>query len=123
MSANYRDHQYEKQNLNTIRAMSEVEKREDLKPEEKVRILATVQEAQSRAFSVKKEDIDKKKAKKVQDAERELNEEMKDHKQKVVIMAVAIPPLLPLLLAFIVYFKRKSREIQNVSKERLKEGQ
>ena len=103
--------------------VAEVEKREDLKPEEKVRILATVQEAQSRAFSVKKEDIDKKKARKVQDAERELNEEMKAHKQKVVIMAVTIPPLLPLLLAFIVYFKRKSREIQNVSKGRLKEGQ
>lgn len=29
MSANYKDHQYEKQNLNTIRAMSEVEKRDD----------------------------------------------------------------------------------------------
>ncbi|MCM8538925.1 MAG: Gldg family protein [Lentisphaeraceae bacterium] len=103
--------------------VAEVQKREDLKPEEKVRILATIQEAQSRAFSVKKEDIDKKKARKVQDAERELNEEMKAHKQKVVIMAVTIPPLLPLLLAFIVYFKRKSREIQNVSKGRLKEGQ
>ena len=103
--------------------VAEVQKREDLKPEEKVRILATVQEAQSRAFSVKKEDIDKKKARKVQDAERELNEEMKAHKQKVVVMAVTIPPLLPLLLAFIVYFRRKSREIQNVSKGRLKEGQ
>ena len=103
--------------------VAEVQKREDLKPEEKVRIMATVQEAQSRAFSVKQEDIDKKKARKVQDAERELNEEMKAHRQKVVVMAVTIPPLLPLILAFIVYFRRKSREIQNVSKDRLKEGQ
>ena len=103
-------------------AVAEVQKRDDLKPEEKVRILTTVQESQSRQFQVRKEDIDKKKTKKVQDAERELNEQMNDHKQKVVIMAVAIPPLLPLLLAFIVYFRRKSREIQNVSKSRLKEG-
>jgi len=98
-----------------------IQKDEKLKPEEKIRILATVQEEQSRQFSVKKEDIDKKKARKVQAAERELNEEMKSHKQKVVFMAVAIPPLLPLALALIVYFKRRSREIQNVSKSRLKE--
>ena len=102
-------------------AVALIQKDESLKPEEKMRTLATVQEQQSRQFSVKKEDIDKKKARKVQTAERELNEEMKSHKQKVVFMAVAIPPLLPLFLALIVYFKRRSREIQNVAKSRLKE--
>ena len=102
-------------------AVALIQKDETLKPEEKMRTLATVQEQQSRQFAVKKEDIDKKKARKIQTAERELNEEMKSHKQKVVFMAIAIPPLLPLFLALIVYFKRRSREIQNVSKSRLKE--
>lgn len=116
----------EKEMENAQKALDEavalIQKDDKLKPEEKMRTLATVQEQQSRQFSVKKEDIDKKKTRKIQAAERELNEEMKSHKQTVVFMAVAIPPLLPLFLALIVYFKRRSREIKNVSKSRLKEG-
>jgi ABC-2 type transport system permease protein len=107
------------QNLNA--AVAAVQKRDDLKDEEKMRILATVQESQNQAFTNKQDEINKRKERKIQDEERQMEEAMKSHRRKVVVMAVVMPPLLPLFIGLFVYFKRRSREMNNVSKKRIKE--
>lgn len=103
-------------------AVAAVQKRDDLKDEEKLRILATVQESQSQAFSNKQEEINKRKDRKIQDEERKMSEAVKSHRRQVVVMAVVLPPMLPLFIGLFVYFKRRSREINNVSKNRIKEA-
>ena len=104
------------------KAVAAVQKRDDLKDEEKLRILATVQESQSQAFSNKQEEIDKRKNRKIQDEERKMEEAMKSHRRQVVVMAVIVPPLLPLFIGLVVFFKRRSREMNNVSKKRIKKA-
>ena len=89
--------------------MEKVRTQKDLKPEEMLRIIATVQEAQQQNLAVKEEEINRKKNRKIQDAEREMNEAMKAHKNRVVTMAIVIPVFLPLLIALIVFIRRRSR--------------
>ncbi|MCM8536524.1 MAG: Gldg family protein [Lentisphaeraceae bacterium] len=104
------------------KAVTAVQNREDIKDEEKLRILATVQEAQNQAFSNKQDEINKRKERKIQDEERKMEEAMKSHRRQVVVMAVILPPLLPLFIGLFVYFKRRSREMNNVSSNRIKEN-
>ena len=104
------------------KAVETVKAEKDLKPEEMARKLSTVQEQQSQAFSNKQEEIERKKNRRIKDAERDMNEAMKSHKNKVVTMAIIIPTLLPLIIALVVYFRRRSRETRNVSKNRMKGG-
>ena len=47
---------------------------------------------------------------------------MKSHRRQVVVMAVIVPPLLPLFIGLVVFFKRRSREMNNVSKKRIKKA-
>jgi ABC-2 type transport system permease protein len=103
-------------------AVENVRKQKDLKPEEMGRIIATVQEAQQQTLAVKEKEINRKKNRKIQDAEREMNEAMKSHKNRVVTMAVVIPVLLPMIIALFVFIRRKSRETKNVSRNRIRGG-
>jgi ABC-2 type transport system permease protein len=66
--------------------------------------------------------LEKQRNQKVKQSERELAGQIRGVQNLYKLLAVAIPPIPPMLLAFFVYFHRRKGEREGVDARRLRYG-
>lgn len=100
--------------------IEELQKREDLDPITKAQMIAIEQEVRSRRLQTKISQLKKEFDKKVLASERKLNRQISGVQDWYKMWAVVLPPIPPLLVGLGVYFNRRAREREGVSKARLR---
>jgi ABC-2 type transport system permease protein len=102
--------------------MDELENNKDLDP----RVLAQlVQQAQirlERERDVKISALEKERGRRVKQSERELAAQIRGVQDRYKLLAVLLPPIPPVLLAFFVFFHRRKAEQEGVDVRRLRYG-
>ena len=66
--------------------------------------------------------LDKERNRRVKQSERELASQVRGVQDRYKLLAVLLPPILPILLAFFVYFHRRKAEQEGVDTRRLRYG-
>ncbi|MEM1303503.1 MAG: Gldg family protein [Planctomycetota bacterium] len=102
--------------------IAEVENRTDLNPLEKERLLVEEELRQQRIRDVKIAKLEKDRDRAIELSERELDLQIKGVQDRYKMAAVLLPPVLPVMLALLVYFHRRGLEKEGVSKQRLRFG-
>ena len=82
--------------------------------------LAEVQERLKRRLAVKREQLQRQLQEKNQDVQRQVDQQIAGIKNYYKTLAVALPPIPPLLVGLIVFVRRRLREREGVSKARLR---
>jgi len=82
--------------------------------------METLQSNGRRAIAVKREKLAQDRDREVQQIEQRLERELREVQMGYKLKALLLPPILPLLLAFFVYFHRRHQEREGVAKTRLR---
>jgi len=82
--------------------------------------LASRQRLAQRRLDTKIEQLKRKRDAEVDAVERKLESQIRREQDRQKWLAVLLPPILPLVLAFFVFFKRRAQEREGVSKSRLR---
>lgn len=102
--------------------MAEFENRKDLDP----RVLAQLVEREritlQRVRDVKISALEKDRERRRKQSERELGAQIRGVQDRYKLLAVLLPPIPPVLLAFFVYFHRRKAEQEGVDARRLRFG-
>lgn len=102
--------------------MAEFENRKDLDP----RVLAQLMEREritlERVRDVKISALEKDRNRRVKQSERELAAQIRGVQDRYKLLAVLLPPIPPVVLAFFVYFHRRKAEQEGVDARRLRFG-
>jgi ABC-2 type transport system permease protein len=99
--------------------VGDVRARKDMDERTKEIMLLNLQEVANRRFEVKKSNIEDQKAQKIQESKGEMERKTRHIQNFVRAEALLLPPLPPLILGLIVFFKRWSRENQGANPNRL----
>lgn len=102
--------------INTLR------KNDKLKIEDKERQVQTMLQLQASKLQAREAEIELERAAKVRNAQEKIAQEIKKQRDQLIMVATVIPPLLPLLIALMVYLRRRKRESLNISNQRRKEA-
>jgi ABC-2 type transport system permease protein len=102
--------------------MSEIEARTDLPPQVKEMLLERERIRLERLRDVQIASSEKKRNSEVKKSERELAATIRGVQDRYKLLAVLLPPILPILLAFFVYFHRRKAEQEGVDTRRLRYG-
>lgn len=102
--------------------LAEIQNRTDISDAEKEMLMQQAQIRASLARDVKIQRLEDERDRKVRQSERELNARIRGVQDRYKFFAVALPPILPILLAFLVFFHRRKQEQEGVSKDRLRYG-
>jgi ABC-2 type transport system permease protein len=84
-----------------------------------------LQQAQTRGermLSVKIAELEKERDRKIRQTERDLAATERGVQDRYKFLAVLLPPIAPLLVAFFVFFRRRKSETEGVAKSRLRYG-
>ncbi len=101
-------------------ATAKIEQRTDLDPVAKRQLVERERLQQERELAVKINKLEQDRNKSVRQNERDLRAYINSFQDRYKFAAVIVPPILPILLAFWVYFRRRAMEQEGVSKERLR---
>ena len=82
--------------------------------------LAEVQERLKRRLDVKREQLQRQRDEKIEEIRRQVDSEIVGIKNWYKGLAVALPPIPPLLVALIVFVRRRLREREGVAKSRMR---
>jgi ABC-2 type transport system permease protein len=82
--------------------------------------LASRQRLAQRRLDTKIEQLKRKRDAEVDAVERKLESQIRREQDRQKWLAVLLPPILPLVLAFFVFFKRRAQEREGVAKSRLR---
>lgn len=99
-----------------------IEANPDLSPLEKRQEMEQAQILHSRTRDVRIAKLEKDRDRSIRQAERNLNAKIRGVQDFYKRCAVLLPPILPILLAFLVFFHRRESEREGVSKTRLRFG-
>jgi hypothetical protein len=102
--------------------MAELENRKDLDPRVRMQMMEEARITLERTRDVKIAALEKERNQKVKQSERKLAAHIRGEQNKTKIGAVARPPILPILLAVIVFFHRRKAEQEGVDTRRLRYG-
>jgi ABC-2 type transport system permease protein len=102
--------------------MSDLEKREDLDPRVKDQMMERERIRLERMRDVKIAALEKERNSKVKQSERELASKIRGVQDRYKLLAVLVPPILPIVLAFFVFFNRRKAEQEGVDTRRLRYG-
>lgn len=102
--------------------IAEVEKRTDLDPRAKAQVLELERIRQERVRDVKIDRLEKERDRQIKQSERELAAKIRGVQDRYKLYAVLLPPILPILLAFFVFFHRRKAEQEGVDTRRLRFG-
>jgi ABC-2 type transport system permease protein len=102
--------------------MSDLESRTDLDPRVKELKMEQERIRLERIRDVRVASFEKDRNKKVKESERELAAKIRGVQDRYKLLAVLLPPILPILLAFFVYFHRRRAEQEGVDTRRLRFG-
>ena len=100
--------------------LAKLRDRKDLNNIEKAQKINELQQHGQRQLEVAVSEKEKVRDDKVKQNERSLELEVRKVQDKYKLWAVLLPPIPPLLIAFFVYFHRRSQEREGVSKSRLR---
>jgi ABC-2 type transport system permease protein len=82
--------------------------------------LASRQRLAQRRLDTKIEQLKRTRDSEVEQVERDLGKKIREEQDRQKWLAVLLPPIPPLVVAFFVYFRRRAREREGVSKNRLR---
>jgi ABC-2 type transport system permease protein len=85
-----------------------------------VQQLASRQRLAQRRLDTKIEQLKRKRDAEVETVERQLGSKVRQEQDRQKWLAVLLPPIPPLVVAFFVYFRRRAQEREGVSKARLR---
>ena len=94
--------------------------REDLSPVEKAQKVQELQQHGQRQLDVSLSELEKKRDNELKQIRLSLEMAVRKEQDRYKLWAVLVPPIPPLLIAFFVYFHRRSQEREGVSKSRLR---
>ncbi|MFN9273630.1 MAG: Gldg family protein [Planctomycetia bacterium] len=103
--------------------IAELESAGDADPQaamQAVQQLASRQRLAQRRLDTKIEQLKRKRDAEVEAVERQLGAKVRQEQDRQKWLAVLLPPIPPLVVAFFVYFRRRAREREGVSKARLR---
>lgn len=100
--------------------IEEVEGRTDLSPLEKDVLLEQVRMREQNKLDAEVRRIASERRRQIKQIHYNLNQDIRSVQDTYKMYAILIPPILPLLLALAVYFRRRELERQGVSRERLR---
>jgi ABC-2 type transport system permease protein len=102
--------------------ISELENRKDLDPRVLMQMLARERRRLERIRDVQISRLEQDRSKKVKQSERELAAHIRSVQDRYKLLAVLLPPIPPILLAFFVFFHRRKAEQEGVDTRRLRYG-
>jgi ABC-2 type transport system permease protein len=102
--------------------MADLENRSDLDPRVKEQLMERERIRLERIRDVNIAHAEKERNKKVKQSERELSAKIRGVQDRYKLLAVLLPPIPPVLLAFFVYFHRRKAEQEGVDTRRLRYG-
>lgn len=102
--------------------MAELESRTDLDPRQKELLIERERIKLERLRDVQIASSEKKRNTELKKSERELAAKIRGVQDRYKLLAVLLPPILPILLAFFVYFHRRKAEQEGVDTRRLRYG-
>lgn len=102
--------------------MADIESRKDLDPRTKEMIMERERIRMENLLKVRIASFEKDRNKKVKQSERELASNIRSVQDRYKLLAVLVPPILPILLAFFVYFHRRKAEQEGTDARRLRYG-
>ena len=85
-----------------------------------INLMRMKQEEAEKAFAREQVQLQQKRDEDIERIQHELEGETKDLERGYKWLAVFLPPIPPLAIAIIVFFTRRSREMEGVSKDRLR---
>jgi ABC-2 type transport system permease protein len=102
--------------------IAELENRKDLDPRVLMQMLARERIRLERIRDVQIARLEKDRNQKVKQSERELAAKIRGVQDRYKLLAVLLPPIPPVLLAFFVFFHRRKAEQEGVDTRRLRYG-
>jgi ABC-2 type transport system permease protein len=102
--------------------MAELEARTDLEPRMKEMLIAREGIRLERLRNVQIDSLERRRNSEVKKSERELASTIRGVQDRYKLLAVLLPPIPPILLAFFVYFHRRKAEQEGVDTRRLRYG-
>ena len=102
--------------------MSDLQNRTDLDPRVKEQMMERERIRLERMRDVNIANAEKERNKHVKQSERELSAKIRTVQDRYKLLAVLLPPILPILLAFFVFFNRRKAEQEGVDTRRLRYG-
>jgi ABC-2 type transport system permease protein len=102
--------------------MADLEGRTDLDPRIKEQMMERERIRLERMRDVRIASFEKERNRKVKQNERELAAKIRGVQDRYKLLAVLLPPIPPILLAFFVYFHRRKAEQEGVDTRRLRYG-
>ncbi len=102
--------------------MADLEKRDDLDPRVKEQMMDRERIRLERMRDVNIAHAEKERNKEVKQSERELASKIRGVQDRYKLLAVLLPPIPPIVLAFFVFFNRRKAEQEGVDTRRLRFG-
>jgi ABC-2 type transport system permease protein len=102
--------------------ISELENRKDLDPRVLMQMLARERIRLEQKRDVQIAALEKDRNRQVKQSERELSAQIRGVQDRYKLLAVLLPPIPPILLAFFVFFHRRKAEQEGVDTRRLRYG-
>jgi ABC-2 type transport system permease protein len=102
--------------------IAELENRKDLDPRVLMQMLARERRRLERIRDVQISRLEQDRSRKVKQSERELAAQIRSVQDRYKLLAVLLPPIPPILLAFFVFFHRRKAEQEGVDTRRLRYG-
>jgi ABC-2 type transport system permease protein len=102
--------------------MDELQNKKDLDPRVLAQLVEQAQIRLTRERDVKISALEKERGRRVKQSERELAAQVRGVQDRYKLLAVLLPPVLPVLLAFFVFFHRRKAEQEGVDVRRLRYG-
>jgi ABC-2 type transport system permease protein len=100
--------------------LDKLRERKDLNNIEKAQKINELQQHGQRQLDVSLSELEKKRDDELKQIQRTLELNVRKVQDSYKLWAVLVPPIPPLLIAFFVYFHRRSQEREGVSKSRLR---
>jgi ABC-2 type transport system permease protein len=100
--------------------IAQLQKREGLNEQQKMMEILQAQQVGQRRLETRLEQLKKKRDSKIKEVETESAQAIRSVQDKYKLWAVLLPPIPPLIVAFVVFFNRRANEREGVSKARLR---
>jgi ABC-2 type transport system permease protein len=97
-----------------------VEERQGLSRLERETLIAQVRRSEQTKLQDEVASLEAQRRRKVKQIEHDLEQDVRSVQDKYKLYSILIPPTFPLLLALLVFFRRREAERQGVSRERLR---
>src|SRR5262249_49742411 len=100
--------------------IDDVQKNKELNPQQAAIELLTAQQSGQRRLDARLEQIKRVRDRETKASEQQMAQEVRHVQDRYKLWAVLLPPIPPLIVAFIVFFNRRANEREGVSKSRLR---